>query len=388
MPLNIATFETILRIINVLIDFSIVWVLIYYTLRVVRNNSRTVQIFKGVVLVILVRFIAYYVGLKVVLALADFAIQYGMLLFAIIFQQEIRGLLERLGKTTVFSSLHSLSGNAKEKLINELVDATMTLSRSKTGAIITLEQGHSLTDFIKTGTPINSSVTADLLTSIFVTTTPLHDGAVIIQGDSIACASAYFPTTSLDLPPRYGARHRAALGVSEITDSITIVVSEETGTISIAENGKLTEMDEQSLRDFLSALIQNTETEISNKIELKTTKKLNLQRFNVDPLKVEEVTEEDDFFAGFFKKSKVKENKNEDKSLKSLFAKKKDEEEKDDKETISKRNIFKKDRKDEVDVEDDVDSGLEALKSATSRQKSPDEDTEVVSKESEDEDNE
>ncbi len=373
MPLNISTLEAILRVINVLIDFLIVWVLIYYTLRVVRNNSRTVQIFKGVVLVILVRFIAYYVGLKVVLALADFAIQYGMLLFAIIFQQEIRGLLERLGKTTVFSSLHSLSGNAKEKLINELVEASVSLSKSKTGAIITLEQGHSLADFIKTGTPINSSVTADLLTSIFVTTTPLHDGAVIIQGDSIACASAYFPTTSLDLPPRYGARHRAAIGVSEITDSITIVISEETGTISVAENGKLTEMDENSLRDYLSALIQNTETEISNKIELRTTKKLKLQRFNVDPLQVEEVSEDENFLPGFFTRTKKDDDASDKDSLSSIFKKKKDSEETPEKK--DKRKLFRKDRKDKVEPEIDVD--LDTLKSATSRGKTLEEDIEV-----------
>src|SRR5690625_793200 len=104
MSLNLLTLQSILRAIKILIDFLIVWILIYYTLRVVRNNSRTVQIFKGVVLVVLVRFLALYFDLKVVLSLADFVIQYGVLVFVIIFQQEIRGILERLGKSTVFSS--------------------------------------------------------------------------------------------------------------------------------------------------------------------------------------------------------------------------------------------------------------------------------------------
>ncbi|HZJ87295.1 MAG TPA: diadenylate cyclase CdaA [Erysipelothrix sp.] len=371
MPLNILSLDTFLRAINILVDFFIVWILIFYTLRVVRNNSRTVQIFKGVVLIVLVRFIAYYFGLKVVLALADFVIQYGVLVFVIIFQQEIRGLLERLGKTTVLSSLHSLSGNEKEKLIDELVSATSYLSQERVGALITLEQGHSLTDFIKTGTPINSSVTADLLTSLFVTTTPLHDGAVIIQGGSIACASAYFPTTSLDLPARLGARHRAALGVSEITDSVTIVVSEETGTISIAENGKLTEMDESSLREFLSALIQNTETEISNRIDFKPTKRLNLRRMNVDPLNIERVDEEEMKIPSFFKREKKekKSTKDERESLKSIFDKSKDkEEDKDKKET----RFFKKHRvKEEVKPEE---SDLDNLKNITSRHKEEGED--------------
>ena len=239
MPLNLMTFQSIVRALKVLIDFMIVWVLIYYLLKVVRNNSRTVQIFKGVILIILVRFIEYYLGLNVILSLADFVIQYGPLVFVIIFQQEIRGILERLGKSTVFSTLHSLSGNERERLINELVNATTTLSQRSIGALISLEQGHSLADYIKTGTPINSALTSDLLVSIFVPTTPLHDGAVIVQGDRIACASAYFPPTALDLPTRYGARHRAAIGISEISDSITLVVSEETGRYSIAYKGEL-----------------------------------------------------------------------------------------------------------------------------------------------------
>lgn len=371
MPLNLLTLQTIIKAINVLVDFLVVWVLIYYTLRVVRNNSRTVQIFKGIVLVVLVRFIAFYFGLKVVLAMADFVIQYGVLVFVIIFQPEIRGLLERLGKTTVLSSLHSLSGNEKDRLINQLVTATVSLSKDKVGALIALEQGHSLADFIKTGTPINSSVSADLLTSIFVTTTPLHDGAVIIQGDSIACASAYFPTTALDLPTRYGARHRAAIGLSEITDSVTIVISEETGTISVAENGKLTEMDENSLREFLNALIQNTETEISNKVQLKTTKKINLKRYNVDKLNIEKVEEGEINPASFFKRSHKKSKSS------TLFGKDKT------KETPEKESkpvrLFKKLKTEPTEEKaDDSQANLESLKSATSRKNKDQDETSTL----------
>ena len=143
-------------------------------------------------------------------------IQYVVLVFVIIFQQEIRGILERLGKSTVFSSLHTLSGNERERLINELVTASVELSEKKIGALIALEQGHSLVDYIKTGTPINSAVSADLLTSIFVTTTPLHDGAVI-QGDRIACAYD-ISYNGIRFANSFGARHRAALGISEVTD--------------------------------------------------------------------------------------------------------------------------------------------------------------------------
>lgn len=352
MPLNLLQLQSIIKALKVFIDFIIVWVLIYYILKVVRNNSRTVQIFKGVVLVLLVRFIAFYVGLTVLQALADFVIQYGFLVFIIIFQQEIRGLLERIGKSTVFSALHSLSGNEREKLVNELVMATVTLSTRRQGALITLEQGHSLMDYIKTGTPINATVTADLLTSMFVTTTPLHDGAVIIQGDMIACASAYFPPTALELPTRFGARHRAAIGLSEITDSVTIVVSEETGTISIAESGRLTEMDELSLRDYLNRLIQDAEKEVSQRIDTRVSRKMNLSSLNIDPIRIEKVEEQD------LPKIKYKKKRDSEatKSKKGLFKKSKTEAD----------EVAVPELKDEA-VEEAVETDLDSLKSATSR---------------------
>lgn len=291
MPANLLTLQSILKGIKVLFDFLIIWILIYYLLRIVRNNSRTVQIFKGIVLVLAMQVFAKDIGLSTLSSLLYFIVQHGFLVIVIIFQPEIRAVLERIGKTSVFSALHSLTGNEKEQLIEEIVKATTQLSETKTGALISLEQGHSLIDYIKTGTPINSTVTADLLTSIFVTSTPLHDGAVIIQGDRIACASAYFPPTNLDLPSKYGARHRAALGISEITDSITIVVSEETGRISIAEEGTLKEMDEASLRDYLNLLIQNTEQEVSRSLETSKRRRFNLGKLNIDPIKVEKIEE-------------------------------------------------------------------------------------------------
>ena len=316
MPLNLFTLQSLIRGIKVVIDFAIIWVLVYYLLKIVRNNSRTVQIFKGIILVVAMQVIANAAGFTTTRALLDFVIQYGVLVVVIIFQQEIRAVLERLGKTSVFSALHSLSGNEKEQLVEELVGAAVDLSSKKTGALMTLEQGHSLMDYIKTGTPINATVTSDILTSIFVTSTPLHDGAVIVQGDRIACASAYFPPTNTDLPTRYGARHRAALGISEVTDSVTIVISEETGTISIAENGKLREMDETSLREYLNLLIQDTEQEVSQSLEKSRRRKFNLSRLNIDPIKVEKLKVEDEliekpktkkksFMSRFGRKNKV-----------------------------------------------------------------------------------
>ena len=293
MPLTLFTFQSIFRALQVIIDFVILWVVIFYVLRIVRNNSRTVQIFKGIILVIALWYVSSMMRLTTTKALLDYVIQYAFLVIIVIFQPEIRGMLERLGKTSVFSALHSLSGNEKEHLVEELVSATVDLSKRRVGALISIEQGHSLSDYIKTGTPINSSVTSELISSIFMTSTPLHDGAVIIQGDRIACASAYFPPTNLDLPTSYGARHRAALGLSEVTDSVTIVVSEETGRISIAEAGRLREMDEVSLRDYLNLLIQNSEKEVSQSLGARRQRRLNFSRLNIDPIKVEKVEDFD-----------------------------------------------------------------------------------------------
>ena len=237
------------------IDIVVIWMIILAALRIVRGKSSTMQIFKGIIFVIIVDVLAKVMNLKTLQFLTNMFINWGFLAVIIIFQPEIRTILERLGKSSFFSRMSSLSGNEKEKLVDNIVTAVRLLSADQTGALISIEKSHPLDDFIATGTRLNSDVTAELLTSIFVTSTPLHDGAVIIQGDRIACASAYFPPTTADIPSRYGSRHRAAIGISEITDAITIVVSEETGNVSIAESGKLTAVNEQQLRKYLTHII-------------------------------------------------------------------------------------------------------------------------------------
>lgn len=237
------------------IDIVVIWMIILAALRIVRGKSSTMQIFKGIIFVIIVDVLAKVMNLKTLQFLTNMFINWGFLAVIIIFQPEIRTILERLGKSSFFSRMSSLSGNEKEKLVDNIVTAVRLLSADQTGALISIEKSHPLDDFIATGTHLNSDVTAELLTSIFVTSTPLHDGAVIIQGDKIACASAYFPPTTADIPSRYGSRHRAAIGISEITDAITIVVSEETGNVSIAEGGKLIAVNEQQLRKYLTHII-------------------------------------------------------------------------------------------------------------------------------------
>jgi len=260
------TLQNIRTIIVVFLDIFIMWLVFYYALKIVRANSRTIQIFKGIILIVVIDGLAKLLGLKTLQFFTDMFINWGFLAIIIIFQPELRSLLERIGKTNVFSRITTLTGNEKEHLVDQIVTAVMLLSKDSTGALISIEQAHSLDDFIATGTMLNSDVTAELLTSIFVTSTPLHDGAVIIQGDKIACASAYFPPTNLELPSRYGARHRAAIGISEITDAVTVVVSEETGTVSITEGGKIFVMHGRNeLRDYLMRVICGEVTEVKTK---------------------------------------------------------------------------------------------------------------------------
>ena len=266
MPEITLTLDTIRAIVVMLLDILIIWFVIYYALRIVGNNTRTIQIFKGILLIVVINALAKLLGLKTLQYIADIFINWGFLAVIIIFQPEIRSVLERMGKSGVFSRITTLTGGEKENLVDNIVTAVMLLSKDQTGALISIEQSRSLDDFIQTGSPMNSDVTAELLVSIFVTSTPLHDGAVIIQGDKIACASAYFPPTTMDLPSRYGARHRAAIGISEISDAVTIIVSEETGEVSIAEAGKLRTVNRKELREYLLRVICGENIEVhSNK---------------------------------------------------------------------------------------------------------------------------
>ncbi|MBQ1476725.1 MAG: diadenylate cyclase CdaA [Erysipelotrichaceae bacterium] len=293
------TIQNIWTIFRVLIDIGIMWFVLYYAIKFVRNNSRTIQIFKGIIAIIAVNGIAKLLGLSTVAYFSDMFINWGFLAAIIIFQPEIRGLLERIGKSNAFSKINTLLANEREKLVEELYEATITLSKNRIGALISIEQSQSMQDYINTGISINAVVSKELLSSIFMTTTPLHDGAVIIQGDKVACASAYFPPTSVNLSSRYGARHRAALGISEVTDALTIVVSEETSNISIAENGRIFSVDEKQLKDYLRRVICNDEIEIARAGRQRTSLLLDDEEMIIEK---ENTDERKNIFSGLFRK--------------------------------------------------------------------------------------
>ncbi len=244
------TWSNILFVIKLIIDVLSVWGVLFAGVKIVRNNNRTVQILKGLLIVFLIKIIANFMDLKALSTMLDFFMNWGVVLVLIILQPEIRSMLEKVGKSnTRFAP--NLPAERVNRLVDQIVDAVEDMSKTKTGALITMEMGQSLEDYAQTGTAMDSDVTTELLETIFQYGTPLHDGACIIEGDKLKAAAAYLPSTSKDLPSKYGARHRAAVGISEVTDSLTIVVSEETGAISVANKGTLTQYNPQALRRFL-----------------------------------------------------------------------------------------------------------------------------------------
>lgn len=242
----------IISIIKTISDILIVWWLLYYLIEIVRRNIRTQQIFKGVLLILFLKLISTFFNLNMVSWLIDIILNWGVVAIIVIFQPEIRNILEKLGQTRTITNVTTLSTSQKGEIVNQIYEACKQMSESHTGALISFERKQSMLDFVGTGVEINADINSDLLLTIFMDGTRLHDGAVIIQGNRIRCASAFFPQTKKELSPKYGARHRAALGISEITDSLTIVVSEETGTISFANRGELTYI---RIEDFKAMLL-------------------------------------------------------------------------------------------------------------------------------------
>ena len=175
-----------------------------------------------------------------------------------VFQPELRRALEQLGRGKFFARPITFLGEEDmSRLITELVRAVQLLVKNRDGALIVVERETGINDFIETGIKLDAVISAELLVNIFVDKTPLHDGAAVIRGDRIIAAGCFLPLTdSPYLSKQLGTRHRAALGVSEISDAVAIVVSEETGTVSVAEEGKLTRyLDEKNLREMLEDLL-------------------------------------------------------------------------------------------------------------------------------------
>ena len=234
------TMTDIISIIRNIADICLVWLIIYFILNNLKNNVKLTLLFKGVFFIILLSLISDWFGFVTIGVLLDYIIQWGPIALIVVFQPEIRNILEQLGRTHLLGRHKVLTVDERERMVYEMVNAIDYLRKEKIGALMVIERDISLGNYIDKAKKLYADLTSDLLIAIFYEGNPLHDGGVIIQGDRITCAGAVFPTSnSPKINKRLGTRHRAALGLAEETDAICIVVSEETGRISIALKGEL-----------------------------------------------------------------------------------------------------------------------------------------------------
>ena len=244
---------------NVL-EIAIIAFLIYEIMLWIKN-TRAWTLLKGLVVILAFAVIAWLLKLYTILWILQNTALIATTALLIIFQPELRKALEQLGSRNLITGLLTFESSKPsdsaftEKTINELVRASMEMAKVKTGALMVIEREVPLTDIERTGIEIDAVISSQLLINIFEHNTPLHDGAVILRGNRVAAATCYLPLSdNTSISKDLGTRHRAAVGISEVTDSLTIVVSEETGRISLAENGQITRIaDAESLSRALAA---------------------------------------------------------------------------------------------------------------------------------------
>ena len=220
-----------------ILDILIVAYFIYRLIKAFAG-TKIMSLIQGVLFFILLKFVAEWIGFTTIAYLMNQVVTYGVIAGVVIFAPEIRSGLEKFGRSTqVFLQKQQVSD--EEKLIEALVKSVAYMSPRKIGALISIERTQTLQEYISTGIPLNADISSQLLINIFIPNTPLHDGAVIIRGNKIATACSYLPLSeSMAISKKFGTRHRAAIGLSENSDALTIVVSEETGGISIALKGE------------------------------------------------------------------------------------------------------------------------------------------------------
>ncbi len=275
----VITVASVVAIIKKIIDISIVWLMFYIILKNIRNSVKLTLLFKGVIIVVVLKVISDICGFTTVGILLEYIIMYGPLALIVIFQPEIRNILEQLGRSQLLGRHKVLTVDERERLVYELVQSVDYLRKQKIGALIVLERDVSLGNYIDKAKKLYADLSSDLLISIFFPNNPLHDGGVIIQGDRVTCAGAVFPTSSSSkINKRLGTRHRAALGIAEETDAIALVVSEETGRLSIAVKGEI----------FYNLSIDDVRMMLIDELKPKTD-----SEYDEEILEEEEIYEED-----------------------------------------------------------------------------------------------
>lgn len=236
-----------------ILDVAILWVLIYHVIKVL-HGTRAMQVLQGLLLLLGLSVFARWMNLHTINWVLDNFWPVLLISLVVLFHPEIRRLLAGIGRRSLFSTLM----RDQSETVEIIVKAASVLSKKHIGALIALEREASLQRFVDTGVQIDAIVNADLLTTIFTPHTPLHDGAVVLQGDRMSAAACLFPLTERELADKsLGTRHRAAIGLTEEVDAIVVVISEETGTISISIGGRLTrDLDPPQLRQILTRMFR------------------------------------------------------------------------------------------------------------------------------------
>lgn len=245
---------SILKLLANTIDILLVWYVIYKLIMIVKG-TKAVQLLKGIFVIILVKVASDKFHLQTLGWMMEQVLLWGFLAIIIIFQPELRRALEQLGRGRFFSRTANQEEENQEKLVESIAKAVDYMAKRRIGALISVERETRLNDYIETGIQLDSKISSELLINIFIPNTPLHDGAVIIQKNCVAAAACYLPLSeSPFISKELGTRHRAALGISEVTDSITIIVSEETGSVSLTKNGELhRDLKAEAFKDMLSS---------------------------------------------------------------------------------------------------------------------------------------
>ena len=246
------------------VEILIIAFLVYEVMVWIRD-TRAWSLMRGIVIIILFVLMAYLLQMTTILWLVRNGLNVLLMAVLIIFQPELRRALDFIGRKNFIASFFTFNGaNVNErfsdKTMNEVIKACFEMGRARTGALIVMKQSDPLTEYIRTGIEVDAVVTSQLLINIFEHNTPLHDGAVIIEGDRVISATCYLPLSdNMELSKELGTRHRAGVGISEATDSLTIIVSEETGRVSVAQGGELVRnVAQDTLRDKLIKLQNKT----------------------------------------------------------------------------------------------------------------------------------
>lgn len=241
-----------------IVEILIISFLIYHIMGWIKS-TRAWTLFKGIIVVLLFTLIATIFQLNTILWIVSKTINVGIISVIIVFQPELRGALEQLGRKNLLGSVFSIDdqkiqNKITDKTIAEVVRATFELAKTKTGALIVMEQDVALGEYERTGIAVDAIVSSQILVNIFEHNTPLHDGAVIIRGNRVVAATCYLPLSdSYEIAKELGTRHRAAIGLSEVSDSVTIIVSEETGKVSLTIGGKIyRDVDGDTIKSRLS----------------------------------------------------------------------------------------------------------------------------------------